>query len=387
VQFIDLKHQQTLLRKQIVDNILAVLDHGHYIMGPEISRFEKQLADFVGVKNAVACASGTDALLMALMACNVGPGDAVFTTPFTFIATAEVIQLLGATPVFVDVDPETFNINPDNLLKAYDALIAQDASTHPLPLGFESIRPKAIVTVDLFGLPADYAAINTLAQRKGLWVIEDGAQSFGAQYKGKRACSLAAIGCTSFFPAKPLGGYGDGGMCFTDDEKFNESLCSIRIHGRGVDKYDNIRIGINGRLDTIQAAVLLAKFTIFQKEIVLRQQVANTYNTLISEKTDFIAPKIPDDSTSIWAQYSVLAADEAHRSRTLRTLKEAGIPANIYYPKPLHLQTAFKNLSYRQGDFPISEDISMRIFSLPMHPYMETEDQEKIVEVLSRLEA
>jgi UDP-2-acetamido-2-deoxy-ribo-hexuluronate aminotransferase len=387
VQFIDLAYQQTRIRKQLEDNILAVLDHGRYIMGPEIGRLEKQLADFVGVKNAVACASGTDALLMALMAYNVGPGDAVFTTPFSFIATAEVIQLIGATPVFVDIDPVTFNIDPAKLSTAMRALIARDTSIHPLPLGFERIQPKAVIAVDLFGLPADYAAINSLAAREGLAVIEDAAQSFGAQYRGKRACSLAAIGCTSFFPAKPLGGYGDGGMCFTDDDKLASALGSIRVHGKGADKYDNIRIGINGRLDTLQAAILLAKFSIFQEEIVLRQKVANMYSTLISGNTHFIAPPIPRDSTSIWAQYSMLAADAGHRSRTQRALQMDGIPTNIYYPKPLHLQTAFKSLEYRPGDFPHSEDISMRIFSLPMHPYLAAADQEKIVEVLSRLEA
>jgi UDP-2-acetamido-2-deoxy-ribo-hexuluronate aminotransferase len=387
VQFIDLAYQQTRIRKQLEDNLLAVLDHGHYIMGPEIERLEKQLAGFVGVKNAVGCASGTDALLMALMACNVGPGDAVFTTPFTFIATAEVIQLIGATPVFVDIDPVTFNIDPEKLSTAIRALIARDPSMHPLPVGFERIQPKAIIAVDLFGLPADYAAINSLAEREGLVVIEDAAQSFGAQYRGKRACSLAAIGCTSFFPAKPLGGYGDGGMCFTDDDGLADALSSIRVHGKGDDKYDNVRIGINGRLDTLQAAILLAKFSIFQEEIVLRQEVAAMYNILISENTNFMAPPIPLDCTSIWAQYSILAADKDHRSRTQRALKEAGVPTNIYYPKPLHLQTAFANSGYRPGDFPQSEDMSMRIFSLPMHPYLAADDQKKIVEVLSRLEA
>jgi UDP-2-acetamido-2-deoxy-ribo-hexuluronate aminotransferase len=386
MQFIDLACQQTRIRKQLEDNMLAVLDHGHYIMGPEIGKLEKQLAGFVAAKNAVACASGTDALLMALMACNVGPGDAVFTTPFTFIATAEVIQLIGATPVFVDIDPVTFNIDPAKLSTAIRALAAQDPSMYPLPVGFERIQPRAIIAVDLFGLPADYAAINSLAEREGLVVIEDAAQSFGAQYRGKRACSLAAVGCTSFFPAKPLGGYGDGGMCFTDDDKLASALCSIRVHGKGADKYDNVRIGVNGRLDTLQAAILLAKFSIFQEEIVLRQKVAAVYDRLLSENTDFIAPPMPLDSTSIWAQYSILAADKGHRNRVQRTLKMDGIPTNVYYPKPLHLQTAFAGLEYRPGDFPQSEDISMRILSLPMHPYLAVAEQEKIVDVLSRLE-
>jgi UDP-2-acetamido-2-deoxy-ribo-hexuluronate aminotransferase len=382
VQFIDLAYQQTRIRKQLEENLLAVLDHGSYILGPEVARLEDQLAGFVGVKNAVGCASGTDALLMALMACGTGPGDAVFTTPFTFIATAEVIRLIGATPVFVDIDPLTFNIDPQKLSAAVRALAARDASLHPLPDGFRQIRPKAVIAVDLFGLPADYAAIAPLAEREGMVVIEDAAQSFGALYHGKRACALADIGCTSFFPAKPLGGYGDGGMCFTTDDGLADALTSIRVHGKGRDKYDNIRIGINGRLDTLQAAVLLAKFSIFQEEISLRQTVADRYSRLISEHTNLATPTIPMDSTSIWAQYSILAADGSHRSRALQALHKAGIPANIYYPKPLHLQTAFANLGYRPGDFPISEDVSMRIFSVPMHPYLTVDDQEKIVHVL-----
>ncbi len=387
MQFIDLAYQQTRIRKQLEANLLGVLDHGHYVMGPEIAKLEKLLADFVGAKHAVSCASGTDALLMALMAYGAGPGDAVFTTPFTFIATAEVIQLIGATPVFVDIDPVTFNIDPAKLLTAIRALNARDASMHPLPAGFQNLRPKAVITVDLFGLPADYAAINPLAEREGLVVIEDAAQSFGAQYHGKRACSLAAVGCTSFFPAKPLGGYGDGGMCFADDDSFADVLRSIRVHGKGLDKYDNIRLGINGRLDTLQAAVLLAKFSIFHEEISLRQKVAALYNQLITEKTNFTAPPIPMDSTSIWAQYSILAVDGSHRSRALHALKKAGIPANIYYPKSLHLQTAFADSGYGPGDFPISEDVSGRIFSLPMHPYLAAADQEKITGVLSAVEA
>lgn len=383
MEFMDLARQQNRIRSRLEKNIMAVLDHGQYIMGPEVGILEKELADFSGVKNAVACASGTDALLMALMACHVGPGDAVLTTPFTFIATAEVIRLLGATPVFVDIDPTTFNIDPTELSQAIAALEAGDASMHPLPKGFERLRAKAVIAVDLFGLPADYDAVNRLADDAGLVVIEDAAQSFGAQYRGKRACSLAAVGCTSFFPAKPLGAYGDGGMCFTDDDTLADVLRSIRIHGKGADKYDNIRIGINGRLDTLQAAVLLAKFSIFREEIVLRQNAAKKYADLLSGIASITTPRIPGDSTSIWAQYSVLATDPSHRTQVQQGLKEAGVPTAVYYPKPLHLQTAFMNLGYGMGDFPASEEISARIFSLPMHPYLETGDQEKIAAVLS----
>lgn len=383
MQFMDLACQQKRIRDRLEKNMMAVLDHGRYIMGPEVGILEKELADFTGTENAVACASGTDALLMALMTKNVGPGDAVLTTPFTFIATAEVIRLLGATPVFVDIDPVTFNINPANLSEAIRALESADASIHPLPMGFERVLAKAIIAVDIFGLPADYVAINPLADAAGLMVVEDAAQSFGAQYRGKRACSLAAIGCTSFFPAKPLGAYGDGGMCFTDDDTLAAALNSIRIHGKGADKYDNVRIGINGRLDTLQAAVLLAKFSIFQEEIVLRQRVAEKYEELLSGIAGIETPRTPPDSKSVWAQYSVLAADESHRIRVRQELEKAGVPTAVYYPKPLHLQTAFLHLGYRAGDFPASEAISTRIFSLPMHPYLETTDQEKIADILS----
>jgi UDP-2-acetamido-2-deoxy-ribo-hexuluronate aminotransferase len=386
VQFIDLAAQQKRIRAQLEKNLLAVLDHGKYIMGPEVGTLEKQLADFVSVKNAVACASGTDALLMALMANNVGPGDAVFTTPFTFIATAEVIQLLGATPVFVDIDPVSFNIDPDNLSKAIRALADRDPSGHPLPVGFERIKPKAVIAVDLFGLPADYARIVPLAAEAGLVVIEDAAQSFGARYNGESACSLGAIGCTSFFPAKPLGGYGDGGMCFTNDDGLAETLRSIRIHGKGTDKYDNVRVGINGRLDTLQAAILLAKFSIFQEEIGLRHKVAERYNELISGISSLVPPRVPSHSTSVWAQYSVLAKNGDHRDRFQRDLQKTGIPTAVYYPKPLHMQTAMAHLEYHTGDFPVSEEVATRIFSLPMHPYLAADDQKKIVEALCESE-
>ena len=269
MHFIDLEAQQKRIRKEIDAKISTVLDHGQYIMGPEIKQFEKTLADYVGVKHAVSCASGTDALLLALMAYGVGPGDAVFTSPFTFIATAEVIQLLGATPVYVDIDPATFNIAPDRLANAVSALKRVDGS-HPLPKATKAgLKPKAVISVDLFGLPADANAINRIAAENGMVVIEDAAQSFGAEYNGKKACSLAPIGCTSFFPAKPLGCYGDGGMCFTDDPGLASVMDSIRVHGKGSDKYDNVRIGINGRMDTLQAAILLAKFSIFPEEVEL----------------------------------------------------------------------------------------------------------------------
>jgi dTDP-4-amino-4,6-dideoxygalactose transaminase len=384
MQFIDLGTQQKQIREKIEANIHAVLDHGKYIMGPEVEALEKELAEYVGVKHAISCSSGTDALLMALMAYNIGPGDAVFTTPFTFIATVEVIQILGATPVFVDIDPQTYNIDVDKLDQAIIAL-KEGPAVYPLPAKNSSskITPKGIIPVDLFGLPADYDKIGIIAKQHNLFVIEDAAQSFGAEYKNKRACSFGDIGCTSFFPAKPLGGYGDGGMCFTDNDELDDIMQSVRIHGQGSDKYNNVRIGINGRLDTLQAAILLAKVEIFPNEITLRQKVADRYTKLLSKQTTLITPFIPEDMLCSWAQYSILAKDEEHRSSLQAKLKESGIPTAIYYPKPLHLQTAFSGLGYKDGDFPICEDCSHRIFSLPMHPYLTEADQEKIVHIIS----
>jgi UDP-2-acetamido-2-deoxy-ribo-hexuluronate aminotransferase len=384
MQFIDLAAQQERIRERIEANIAAVLDHGKYIMGPEIQSLEEKLAQYVGVKHAISCASGTDALLLALMACEIGSGDAIFTTPFTFIATAEVISLLGATPVFVDIDPQTFNLDPSKLEPAIQAILDNAANDPALPRSGISLVPRGIIAVDLFGLPADYDNLNAIAGQHGLFVLEDAAQSFGAGYKGKKACNLTQIGCTSFFPAKPLGCYGDGGMCFTDNENLYETIQSLRVHGKGTHKYDNIRIGINGRMDTLQAAVLLAKFDIFPEEIKLRQQVARRYTRLLNQQAEVQAPMVPQEMTSAWAQYSVLAKDETHRTRLQSRLKEAGIPTAIYYPRPLHLQTAFKSLGYAEGDFPISEDFSSRIFSLPMHPYLSNSDQEIIAEILRK---
>jgi dTDP-4-amino-4,6-dideoxygalactose transaminase len=385
MQFIDLAAQQERIRERIEANIAAVLDHGKYIMGPEIQSLEEKLAQYVGVKRAISCASGTDALLLALMAHEIGPGDAIFTTPFTFIATGEVISLLGATPVFVDIDPQTFNIDPSKLGPAVQAVLDNQATDHdhPLPRSGAPLVPRGVIAVDLFGLPADYDNLNAIAGRHSLFVLEDAAQSFGAGYKGKKACNLAQIGCTSFFPAKPLGCYGDGGMCFSDDDNLHEIMMSLRVHGKGTHKYDNVRIGMNGRMDTLQAAVLLAKFDIFPDEIELRQQVAQRYGQLLNQQAEVQAPVVPEEMTSAWAQYSVLAKDETHRTQLQAKLKEAGIPTAIYYPKPLHLQTAFKSLGYKEGDFPISEDFSGRIFSLPMHPYLSNSDQEIIVKNLS----
>ncbi len=386
MQFIDLAFQQKRIRTELERGILSVLDHGQYIMGPEIKQLEAKLAQYCGVSHAISCASGTDALLLALMAYGVGPGDAVFTSPFTFIATAEVIQLLGATPVFVDIDPATFNIDPNQLSAALEAAKRGQSNRHPLPKGIEaSSTPKAVIAVDLFGLPADYPRINRIAGDFGAVVIEDAAQSFGAELNRGKSCALAAVGCTSFFPAKPLGCYGDGGMCFTDDAQLAAVMDSLRVHGKGSDKYDNVRIGINGRMDTLQAAIVLSKFSIFREEVELRQEVAQRYSRLLSEVEGLTTPFVPAGNKSVWAQYSVLATSEEHRKRLQEGLKQAGVPTAVYYPKPLHLQTAFARLGYREGDFPLSEDASRRIFSMPMHPYLGVEDQEKIAEVCKRV--
>ena len=385
MKFIDLAEQQKRIRDKIEDRLRAVLDHGQYVNGPEIDTLESQLAAYTGTRHAVACSSGTDALLMGLMAMNIGPGDAVITTPFTFAATVEVIALLGAVPVFVDIDPVTFNINPALIENTVVSLIDGKDRGCPIPRRLLQNRPKlrGIIAVDLFGLPADYSSIDQIAAKYGLFVIDDAAQSFGAEYLGKKSCSFGDLGCTSFFPAKPLGAYGDGGMCFTDDDLLAETIRSIRNHGQGSDKYENVRIGINGRLDTMQAAILLAKMEVFPEELGLRDQRAQTYRTLLySAGSPVVCPTVPKGYLSAWAQYSVLAKEGIDRSALMGTLGSAGIPTAIYYPKPLHLQTAFKDLGYREGDFPVSERCAQRIFSPPMHPYLKYEDQQRIADIL-----
>jgi UDP-2-acetamido-2-deoxy-ribo-hexuluronate aminotransferase len=367
IQFIDLNAQQQKIYPTLMERIQRVLAHGKYIMGPEVKELEERLAAYVGVKHAISCSSGTDALLMPLMGYGVGPGDAIFTTPFTFIATAEVIQLLGATPVFVDIDPKTFNIDPEALASAVSSL-GQNSKTAPL-------RPKGIIPVDLFGQPADYDRINTIAREHGLFVLEDAAQSFGATYKGKRAGSPAAMAATSFFPAKPLGCYGDGGAIFTDDDEMAALLRSVRVHGQGTHKYDNVRIGLNGRLDTLQAAILLAKLDIFDQEVAARQEVAQRYSEALKGIVE--VPQVASDCSSVWAQYSVLSDN---RSGLQQKLKEAGIPTAVYYPLPLHQQGAFAHLGYKTGEFPASEKAAARIFSLPMHPYLGEVDQDMILQ-------
>ena len=364
MQFIDLKRQYQKIETSVQKRIHTVLGHGNFILGPEIKELERVLAEYAGVSHCLSCASGTDALLLTLMAHNVGPGNAIFTTPFTFFATAEVIALLGATPVFVDIDPNKLAGTIDGLKNG----------KHPFAKIPQPLKLRGIIPVDIFGLPADYDAINRIAKDNGLFVIEDAAQSFGGTYKGRKSCSLAHVAATSFFPAKPLGCYGDGGAIFTDDKSFFEILASLRVHGQGSDKYENIRIGINGRMDTIQAAIVLAKMEIFSEEVELRQKVAARYASLLKE-CNVVAPAIPEGYSSAWAQYSI---QSENRHEIMGRLKNADIPTAIYYPKPLHLQTAFSYLGYEKGSMPVSEHVADRIFSVPMHPYLTEEEQARI---------
>ncbi len=369
MQFIDLMAQQARIKDKIDARIQDVLSHGKYILGPEVKELENALAEYVGVKHAVGVSSGTDALLMPLMAYGIQPGDAVFCPTFTFIATAEVVQLLGATPVFVDIDADSFNMDVSKLEEAIVKVKEEGKLT-----------PKAIIPVDLFGQPADYEEIMAVANKYDLIVLEDAAQGFGGEIRGKMACSFAHVAGTSFFPAKPLGTYGDGGMVFTDDTEIYEKLLSIRVHGKNKDdKYDNIRVGVNGRLDTLMAAILLPKFEIFPEEIQLRQVVAERYNEGLGDvlKTPFVA----EYKLSAWAQYTLVHPE---RDQLIEGIKADGIPVAVYYPKPLHLQSAFAHLGYQEGDFPVSEAMAKQVFSLPMHPYLTKEDQDKVIEVVRK---
>ena len=356
-------------------------------MGPEVKELETRLCNYTGAKHCIGVSSGTDALLMPLMAMDIGPGDAVFTTPFTFIATAEVIRLLGATPVFVDIDPGTFNLDPGKLASAIEAVRKNDPAIYPLPQQTGPLSPKAVMPVDLFGLPADYDPIMALAEAHGLKVLSDSAQGFGSVYKERKSGTLGHATATSFFPAKPLGAYGDGGAIFTDDEDLAARLESIRVHGKGTDKYDNIRIGLNARLDTLQAAILLAKLEAFPQEVQLRQEVAKRYTDLLSTQSSALStPFIPEGMKSAWAQYSLLARDQDLRARIQAQFKDAGIPTMVYYPTPLHMQTAFAYLGYKPEDFPVSFDVSKKIFSIPMHPYIGNWELDRILTILKEVE-
>lgn len=361
VEFIDLGAQQRRIGDKVEAAVKRVLAHGKFIMGPEVKTLEDQLSRFAGVKHTVSCASGTDALSLPLMALGVGPGDAVFVPTFTFAATAEVVALVGATPIFVDVEAGSFNMDVKSLQRAVDAV----------PAG---LTPKGIIPVDLFGQPADYDAIDKVAQAKNLWVLADAAQSFGATLGNRRTGSMGRIAGTSFFPAKPLGCYGDGGAIFTDDDGLNDIMKSLRVHGQGSDKYDNVRIGMNGRLDTIQAAVLIEKLAIFEDEIAARQRVGKRYNDLL--RGTVTVPEVAANATSVWAQYTIRLPN---RDKVAAALKAEGIPTAIYYPRPLHQQTAYRNFPSAPGGCPISEKLAREVLSLPMHPYLDTATQDRIV--------
>ena len=370
MQFIDLSKQQKLIREKINFRIKSVLDHGQYINGKEVFELEELLANYVDKKHCISCSSGTDALLIPLMAYGIGPGDAVITTPFTYIATAEVIAILGATPVFVDVYEKTFNIDPDGIEEA--VIFAKK----------QNLVPRVIIPVDLFGLPARYRIIDEVAKKHNLIVIEDFAQAFGGSIGGKKAGSFGNVSATSFYPAKPLGCYGDGGAIFTDDNDLAEKMKSIRVHGSGDDKYQNIRIGLNGRLDTLQAAILLEKFNIFENEFISRNKIADYYkNNINSQK--ILPPFTPKNYKSSWAQFSVMAKDENERNRLIEELSLKKIPTAIFYNIPLHLQKVFQYLNYKKNSLPVAEKISKKIFSIPMHPYLNLDDQNKILDILN----
>lgn len=358
MEFIDLKQQYALLRNSVDRRLNSVLEHGQFIMGPEVKELEDALARYTGTKHAVACSSGTDALLIALLALKLEADDEVITTPFTFIATAEVIALLGAVPVFVDIDSQTYNLDPH---------LVESAITS---------KTRAIMPVSLYGQCADFDGINEIAARHNLPVIEDAAQSFGATYKGRRSCNLSTIGCTSFFPSKPLGCYGDGGMCFTNNDGLAARMKQIRVHGQD-HRYHHTTLGVNGRLDTIQAAVLLAKMQTFDAEIEARTTIGQSYTRSLKQ---FVrTPFIEFHNTTVYAQYTI---EVEARSQFVEGLKVKGIPTAVHYPVPLHLQPVFAKVGKPPGSFPKAEAAAEHVVSLPMHPYLSLDEQERVMDAV-----
>ena len=368
VPFVDLKTQYARLKPQIAEAIQEVLDDGRYILGPAVTKLESELAEYCGVRHAISCSSGTDAIIMPLIAYGIGPGDAVFVPSFTFTASAEAIILVGASPVFVDVEADSFNLDLADLEAKVAATRAEGKLT-----------PKAILGVDLFGLPADWDELNALAQRENLNLIDDAAQSFGGVYDGKRVGALAPVSSTSFFPAKPLGCYGDGGAITTDDDELAELLKSIRVHGQGADRYEIARIGINGRLDSIQAAILSVKLPILEDELSARDHLASVYDEELKDAVTI--PKRIPGRQSAWAQYTIKTD---RRADIQAALNEAGIPSAIYYPKPMHLQAPYLSYGGGEGSLPVSETICHQVMSLPMHPYLSDEDARRIAEVIRK---
>lgn len=370
MQFINLNLQYKELKNEIDANIQKVLNDGKYIMGPEVGQLETQLAEYVGVKHCVTCANGTDALQMVLMAWRIREGDAVFIPSFTFMSTAEVVSLEGATPVFTDINLETFNMCPRSLELQIQKIIAEG-----------KLMPKAIIPVDLFGQPADFDEILAIAKKYNLLVLEDGAQGFGGSINGKKACSFGEAATTSFFPAKPLGCYGDGGAIFTNNDDLAELLKSIRIHGKGNEKYDNVRIGLNSRLDTIQAAILLPKLKAFKEyELQKRNEIAEKYTYALKNK--YLIPLVPEGVVSSWAQYTILLDSAEERDALQEKLKVAGVPSMVYYPRPLHLQTCYKYLGYKEGSLPNAEKACHGVLSLPMSPWITEEEQKEVIKAL-----
>ncbi|THD56196.1 MAG: DegT/DnrJ/EryC1/StrS family aminotransferase [Bradyrhizobium sp.] len=368
VAFIDIAAQRRRLGRSIDEAVSRVLAHCQFINGPEVTELEAALAAFSGAKHVVSCASGTDALLMVLMAKGVGRGDAVMCPSFTFCATGEAVALTGATPVFVDVDESTFNMDVASLTRGV-------ATAKRLGL-----KPKGVIPVDLFGQSADHDAIAAVAQAEGLFVLDDAAQAFGASYNGRRLGGLGLITTTSFFPAKPLGCFGDGGAIFTDDAAFAETLRSVRVHGQGSDKYDNVRLGLTGRLDTIQAAVLLEKLKIFEDEIAARNVVAERYARGLGNVVT--VPRLAGGASSVWAQYTIRLPDGIDRQEFALALKAQGIPTAIYYPKSMHQQTAYRDFPVADGGLPASERLSSDVISLPMHAYLDEPTQERVIKAV-----
>lgn len=361
MDFIDLKSQYRRIQGSVDARIKAVLEHGQYVLGPEVTELESKLAAYVGAKHCVSASSGTDTLLIALMALGIGPGDEVITSPFTFIATGEVIALAGAKPVFVDIEPRTYNIDPNLIERAITP------------------RTKAIMPVSLYGQCADFDAINAIARKHKVAVIEDAAQSFGATYKGRRSCALCDIGSTSFFPSKPLGAYGDGGALFTNDDRLAKLMREIRVHGQDR-RYHHPRLGLNGRLDSLQAAVLLAKLDIFEDEVQARARLGARYSELLraafaGAATHVVTPVVEAHNLSVYAQYTIEVPD---RSQFEERMKAKGIPTAVHYPVPLHRQPVFASLGYQADDFPVSERVAARVVSLPMHPYLSDEQLQQV---------
>jgi UDP-2-acetamido-2-deoxy-ribo-hexuluronate aminotransferase len=356
MEFIDLKKQQQRIRKIIDSKIAQVLDHGQYILGPEIKDLEDKLANFVGVKHCISNSNGTDALLLPLMAAGIGCEDEVITTPFTFFATGEMITLAGAKPVLVDIDSTTYNIDAYKIEKAITS------------------KTKAIMPVSLYGQCPDFDSINQIADKHNLLVIEDAAQSFGAEYKGKKSCALSHVAATSFFPSKPLGGYGDSGACFTNDDNLAKAMRELRVHGQEK-RYYHTRIGINGRMDTLQAAILLAKLEIFPEEVELRKKWGQVYKEILGP--NFKTQTLLANSSSVYAQFTI---EVDNRDEFIKRMSELGIPTAVHYPIPLHLQPVYKNLGYKKGDFPNAEKAAERVVSLPMHPYLDESTIAKVVD-------